>query len=211
MIVTKPKNLEEILKYLENSKIVSIIGCGACAAACQSGGKDDVERMAKTLTDKFEISVKTVVDEACHHLLTKKQLREYTDKIMASDCILAMTCGAGVQCLAEIFPEKEVFPANDTHMLGNAIRTGQFKSYCSMCGDCILGETAAICVKTRCPKNHLNGPCGGMFDGKCEVNKENDCVYVLIYKKNKKIKSTNLLKNDFSKKINELKLPRKKL
>jgi hypothetical protein len=27
----------------------------------------------------------------------------------------------------------------------------------------------------------LNGPCGGMNKGKCEVDKEKDCAWVLIY------------------------------
>ncbi len=211
MIVTKPKKIEEILEYLKNSRSVSIIGCGACAAACQSGGKDDVEKMSGILEENYNIKAKTVVDEACHHMLTKRQLRDLWKDIEESDSILVMACGAGVQCVAELFEKSKVFPANDTHMLGNAVRTGQFKGYCSMCGDCILGETEAICVKTRCPKNHLNGPCGGMHNGKCEVFVDEECVFVTIYKRKKNKLNEKVLKNDFSKRIRELKLPRKKI
>jgi hypothetical protein len=35
---------------------------------------------------------------------------------------------------------------------------------------------------TLCPKGLLNGPCGGMDKGKCEVDKERDCAWVLIYR-----------------------------
>ena len=38
-----------------------------------------------------------------------------------------------------------------------------------MCGDCVLDKTAGICPVTTCPKGLLNGPCGGMWDGMCEV------------------------------------------
>jgi len=34
-----------------------------------------------------------------------------------------------------------------------------------------------------CTKGFVNGPCGGFFDGKCEVNRTRDCVWVLIYER----------------------------
>jgi hypothetical protein len=213
MIVTKLKDIENILEHLKDSRNIAIIGCDSCAAACQTGGKEDVEKMAGHLHENHTIVLKTVVDEACHHMLTKKQLREFVQIIEKSDAVLAMTCGAGVQSLAELFPDKKVIPASDTHVLGNVIRTGHFKSYCSMCGTCILADTEGICIKTRCPKSHVNGPCGGMFDGKCEVNTERECVFAIIYKKKKNRLSpekSGFLKKDFSKVIDELQLPRKK-
>jgi len=43
-------------------------------------------------------------------------------------------------------------------------------------------------VITRCPKGQMNGPCGGTTDdGKCEVNPDNDCVWVLIQQRMEKI------------------------
>jgi hypothetical protein len=42
--------------------------------------------------------------------------------------------------------------------------------------------TGGICPLTRCSKGLLNGPCGGVNKGKCEVDKERDCAWVLIYK-----------------------------
>ena len=29
----------------------------------------------------------------------------------------------------------------------------------------------------------MNGPCGGQKNGKCEVNPENDCAWIQIYKR----------------------------
>jgi len=37
----------------------------------------------------------------------------------------------------------------------------------------------------------LNGPCGGMDKGKCEVDKERDCAWVLIYKEMEKKQRLN--------------------
>ena len=49
-----------------------------------------------------------------------------------------------------------------------------------MCGDCVLDKTAGICPVTTCPKGLLNGPCGGMWDGKCEVLADRECTHVQI-------------------------------
>ena len=32
-------------------------------------------------------------------------------------------------------------------------------------------------------KSLVNGPCGGQKNGKCEVNPENDCAWIKIYKR----------------------------
>ena len=36
---------------------------------------------------------------------------------------------------------------------------------------------------TLCSKQLLNGPCGGAKDGKCEVDREKDCGWLLIYQR----------------------------
>lgn len=48
-------------------------------------------------------------------------------------------------------------------------------------------ETGGICPIVGCPKELVNGPCGGIRDGgKCEVIGEFDCVWVNIYNELKK-------------------------
>jgi hypothetical protein len=52
---------------------------------------------------------------------------------------------------------------------------------CRMCGQCILGATGASCPM-NCPKSLRNGPCGGVRpDGRCEVEPEMTCVWVLAF------------------------------
>ena len=53
---------------------------------------------------------------------------------------------------------------------------------CSMCGNCILQETAFICP-LRCPKGLRNGPCGSGSLDHCCVDPSRPCVWQLIYRR----------------------------
>ncbi len=46
----------------------------------------------------------------------------------------------------------------------------------------------------RCPKSIQNGPCGGSQKGKCEINRDLDCVWQLIYDRLKRLGRLDLLK-----------------
>lgn len=91
-----------------------------------------------------------------------------------------MGCGAGVQTMAEIYNKLSVLPALNTSFLGSLEEQGLWQEKCHGCGNCILAYTGGICPIARCPKRLLNGPCGGSSNGKCEVNKDRDCVWQLI-------------------------------
>ncbi len=55
---------------------------------------------------------------------------------------------------------------------------------CLDCGDCALFDMAYQCPMSQCPKNQRNGPCGGSFEGWCEVYPgEKKCVWVKTYEK----------------------------
>jgi methylenetetrahydrofolate reductase (NADPH) len=51
---------------------------------------------------------------------------------------------------------------------------------CQACGNCVLGLMEYVCPMT-CPKNMRNGPCGGTFNGQCEVIPEKPCIWVAVY------------------------------
>jgi methylenetetrahydrofolate reductase (NADPH) len=53
---------------------------------------------------------------------------------------------------------------------------------CKDCGDCALFDAAYLCPVSQCPKDQRNAPCGGSFQGWCEVYPEEKlCIWVMAY------------------------------
>lgn len=181
MIITKQK--PNLLKSLEKYRGILIIGCGNCATICKTGGEEEVKALAEKLGDKVIGSM--VVESPCNLKLLKRDLKPFIyDK---ANVIVALCCGVGAQAIVE-FTNKEVIPGLDTLFLGEVGMMGKFYERCRACGTCILYETGGICPISRCAKRLMNGPCGGMANGKCEVgNYSKDCAWVLIYKRLKEL------------------------
>jgi len=58
----------------------------------------------------------------------------------------------------------------------------QVTNECLHCGDCGLFDVAYLCPTSQCSKGQRNGPCGGSFEGWCEVYPgEKQCIYVRAY------------------------------
>lgn len=187
MTATEKKVFEDILKSLEGSQKVFLVGCGSCATVLQTGGEFEVKEMGEALTAAGKtVTGSAVPEEACKILDMKKLLRDHKEAVEAADSILVLSCGAGVQAVAEA-AEKPTFPALDTIGQVDQFRLGQFYEWCSSCGECVVGEYGGICPITRCPKGQVHGPCGGANEGKCEVNAENPCVWTLIYERMEKL------------------------
>lgn len=80
-----------------------------------------------------------------------------------------------------------VLPGLNTSFMGGTVEHGIWGEYCSACGSCSIHNFGGLCPITRCAKGLLNGPCGGSIDGKCEINKDMDCIWDLIYRRMKKL------------------------
>ncbi len=187
MIISRRKPLDEILDCLKDVQRVFLIGCGECATVCQTGGEDQVAHMQKELEEQGkQITGHIIGESACHILNMKRELRKHKAELDTAQALLVMACGAGAQSFAE-FMDKPVYTANDTLFLGNVERFGQFSEHCSLCGSCIINETAGICPITNCPKGLLNGPCGGVDHGKCELDPDRECAWVRIYNRLEKL------------------------
>jgi len=183
MTISKPKPLDEILRYLAGARRVFLLGCSDCATVCQVGGKDQLARMAGILQEHGkEVTGTLVAEPGCHLLELKRVLRHQREQVEAADAVLVLSCGTGAQTAAAVLSDKPVYPGTDTIFLGQVQRFGQFAEVCSACGECLLERTAGVCPVTRCAKGLLNGPCGGTSaEGKCEVDPEQDCAWKLIY------------------------------
>ena len=190
--ITEQKPFATITQFLEPHRRVYIIGCGTCATMCRTGGKEEVLRMKEQLEEEAKtVTGWMVIPTACH-ALTGEAMRLEADRLEEADAILVMTCAFGVQRVGS-FTDKLVYPALDTIFIGMEESPGQFSEVCSQCGECFLGETAGICPITACAKGLLNGPCGGSKDGKCEVDPDRDCAWILIYERLKALGRLGLM------------------
>ena len=178
--ITRSKDRDSIMKSLEKYSSVFIIGCGTCSTMCSTGGINEVLEMSEILKQTGKrIAGWTVIPTACD-ILSHEIIKQEHDKIDKADVVLEMSCGFGNQQIAAGCG-KPVLPANDTVSVGREFPEGNYTSACMQCGECLLGSTAGICPMVICPKSMGNGPCGGTDNGKCEVDKNKDCAWTLIY------------------------------
>lgn len=185
MIITKPRDWARIIGNLESidAKSVFLMGCGQCATVARTGGEPELEAAAERLrADGYEVTGWAVGEVACHLGGTKLETRKRVGDVERADAVVVLSCGAGVQTVADSVA-KPVFPGLESAFLGNVIRAGVFEERCQTCGDCVLDLTAGICPVTTCPKGLLNGPCGGMWDGMCEVLTDRECTHVAIHRR----------------------------
>lgn len=185
MIITRPRDWDRIRENLATlgARSVFIMGCGQCATVAHTGGEKEVLQAKAALeADGYTVTGWAVGEVTCHLGGTKLESRKHFGDIDDADAVLVLSCGAGVQTVADAIA-KPVFPGLESVFLGNVVRHGVFEERCQMCGDCVLDVTAGICPVTTCPKGLLNGPCGGMWDGKCEVLQDRDCTHVRIQRR----------------------------
>ncbi len=191
--ITKQKPFEEITELLEAYDRLFIIGCGTCATVTETGGIDQVREMNDKLQELGKrVSGWTVIPTACDEM-TGETMKNNKRAIDDASCILVMSCALGVHRVS-LYIDRPVIPALDTLFIAIEDSPGRFSEVCAQCGQCILGRTAGICPITTCHKGLLNGPCGGTNNGKCEVDREKDCAWTLIYERLKKQGRLDLMK-----------------
>ena len=186
MIITKSKNINNIINQI-NQESVFVIGCSECATICKTGGENEIYKLEKLLTKQgINVIGSVILEPACHKLNDKRILNKYKKELKDIKQIITLSCGNGAQTISEIFEDKEVISGTDTIFLGQIKHINEFEKKCNLCGNCIIDKYDGLCPITRCPKNMLNGPCGGSIEGKCEIDNNMDCIWHLIYKKFKK-------------------------
>jgi ferredoxin len=197
MIITVNKPLSEILEGLKPYKNVFVVGCAACATKCQTGGEEAVKfALAELEKAGKKVAGSVLLDTPCDSRIVKKDLSK-SPHLKTADAVLVLACGAGVGALENII-EKPLVPGLNPVFVGTTERIGQYNELCAVCGNCIAGKTGGICPVSRCAKGLVNGPCGGVIDGKCETDTTRDCAWVLILDKLKKSgKEADIINNYF--------------
>ncbi len=191
MIVGETKPMSQILEFVKDCEKILVVGCGGCVTVCFAGGEAEVKTIANVLRIAFlKEGRKAEVIEDC---VLRQCEYEYADKIVEKakeegvDAILSLACGVGVNFLAMKLGPIPVFPGTNTQFFGAAVEHGTWVEMCAGCGDCILHLTGGICPIARCTKSLMNGPCGGTKDGKCEIDPETECGWVLIVNRMKEL------------------------
>ncbi len=180
--ITRQKPFEEIKERLASFDRLFIVGCGTCTTMTRTGGVDQVNEMNDRLQELGKrVSGRTVIPIACDEM-TEAAMRENSRAIQNAGCILAMTCALGVHRMS-LYIDRPIIPLLDTLFIAVEDSPGYFREVCAQCGQCVLGETAGICPITMCHKGLVNGPCGGTNNGRCEVDREKDCAWTLIYER----------------------------
>jgi len=195
MIIAEQKEINDIIRSVEGFKHVVVAGCGVCVTVCMSGGEKEallisniLENVAKNADQDVFITTTTPFRQCDMEFLDENEI-----DFENADCVLSMACGAGVQFMAEKFPDKVVVPGLNTTFIGVNRDLGYWTEMCQGCGNCVLEKTGGICPVARCSKSHFNGPCGGSGDGKCEIDKEIECAWQLIYDRMKRINQLDKL------------------
>jgi ferredoxin len=189
MIVADRKPLEEILNSIKDYKKIMLMGCGGCVTVCFSGGTKAVEllssqiKMARKKQGREIEIIERTPERQCEY----EFIDEYKDELESVEAVLSIACGVGVQAMSERHPDTITIPGLNTKFMGYPVVHALWEERCPGCGDCVLEWTGGVCPIARCAKRLLNGPCGGSSDGKCEVDKDTDCVWQLIHDRLKRL------------------------
>lgn len=213
MIITEQKPLKEIIESLKDYKKIFLVGCGECATTAKTGGEPELLKMKALLEEKGKTIIGMCIPDApCLASQIKTELAKNIKALKEAEAVLVLACGLGVQSVKDNDRlGLTILPACNTLFGAVMDAQGNFYEKCSLCGECVLDVTGGICPITLCAKGLLNGPCGGVDRGKCEVDKDKDCAWVLIYKELEKKKKLENLKQiqqarDFKKTLKPQKL-----
>lgn len=184
MIISETKPFVQIIDSLKGHTRIFLVGCGECAATCKTGGEPELAKMKEALEAAGKKIVGMCMPSApCVASQTKAEFAKNMKSLREAEAILVLACGLGAQSVKDNDRlGLAVLPALNSVFGAVIDAQGNFLEKCSLCGECVLDKTGGICPVTLCPKGLMNGPCGGVSKGKCEVDKDKDCAWVLIYK-----------------------------
>ncbi|SFM50802.1 methylenetetrahydrofolate reductase C-terminal domain-containing protein [Thermodesulforhabdus norvegica] len=188
MVVAERKPIKEILEMMAGYKKILLVGCKGCVTVCCAGGTKEVGILASALRIARKKDGNPI--EIVEYTLERQCDPEYIEQVSSIvegdgvEAILSMACSVGPQYMAKRYAVP-VYPALNTTFIGGSLEHGVWAEFCQACGNCVIHHFGGICPVSRCSKSLFNGPCGGSAGGKCEISKEVDCAWHLIYERMK--------------------------
>ncbi|MFN3550723.1 MAG: electron transport complex subunit RsxC [Endomicrobiia bacterium] len=180
---------QELKSLLEEKNEIIILACSKCFIQYTSQEVSQSCNPIFKIFKKLNKNIKKCVELnfLCNTYINQEKILKIVNKY-DKDEICVFSCGLGVQNVAKLV-EKEIIAISDSiqkryNSTAEIIHHGiciNNDTFCATCGECFLNYTSGICSIVECPKSLLNGPCGGEKNGKCEVDKEKDCVWIKIY------------------------------
>ena len=120
MIITCSYPYDIIKAKLKKWRKIGIVACNSCAKACETGGKEAMEKLAERLrADDFEVIEEQVVPMACMIDLAKKY--DYQ-----ADVLIMLACKSGLITFQEIFPKITIIPGTVTVGIGARGKNGLY-------------------------------------------------------------------------------------
>ena len=178
MLVVQLKPEDE-LQHLIASKKLLVIECLGCKDVLYP--LEQIDSYIKGLNN--ELTGRIQLDYLCNRDYVQSYCEHYAEPIRNAEVVLVFSCGVGVQVVSALLEDAMVYTGCDTLYLNGFQGLRSQTVDCYQCGECYLNYTGGVCPLTNCPKQLVNGPCGGAQNGKCEVNSDADCAWNVIYQR----------------------------
>lgn len=181
-----PTPLEVIIGRLPAGAAVFVLGCGGCATRERFGGAQQCRELAENLA---EAGVQVAGwaapepgDAACDPRVARRVLTVHTDALQRAGVIVLLACPQAEPAVMQVTDLPLV--AGVQTITGTTTGGGAMTvEECNLCDDCIARAAGGLCPHSFCPKQLMNGPCGGAQSGRCEVFPGRPCVWELIYRR----------------------------
>ena len=180
----KLKRKEELDAVLAGKDDLFVVACNKCFKELDSFDEPECGLFEEIAKEQGKNIVGCAnIDFLCNEPLTSKSFQAVLPR--ETQNVFVNSCGLGIQTIAGL-TELPVYAGCDTIAVDGQHGMALTTTLCEACGQCYLNMTGGICPVVDCSKGLLNGQCGGAKNGKCEVDKEMDCGWQLIYERMEK-------------------------
>ena len=177
----KLKDQDQLLTLLEGKDNLFVLSCKKCFKDFTWDQEPEICEFKELTTAQG----KTIVGYGeLDFLCNKTQLESVIKNVpKEAEDIFVIACGVGLQTVSGLMAATKipVWQACDSTRFYGRHGMSLTNLRCRACAQCLLNITAGICPIIYCSKSLVNGQCGGVKNGKCEVDKNKECGWDNIH------------------------------